>query len=244
MSELDTRQRKGEFDDALKGYYQDHDEVLPDENTDYRSLTAESVGSLILGFLSILTFVSMLFIIFPIMGMVLGVTAVRKILRATEEWEGLGIASVGVGLSTMLGFAGVAYQIYMAQYEIPAGYEVITFSDLRADSKGRIPESMLAYTPKIDEEGNENYTPIFIEGHMYPTPEMTDIRRFMLVPSVERNTFGPVMPNPTQMIEVTLTNDIRVSYRSGLVKVGGKLTVNPNPPPDKTPYSLKADVFW
>ena len=244
MSHSDTKQRRGEFDDALKGYYQDHDEVLPDENTDYRSLTAESVGSLILGFLSVLTFVSMLFVVFPIMGIVLGITAIRKILRATQELEGLGVASAGVGLSALLAIAGMVYQVYMTQYEVPFGYMEISFSDLLADSKtGRIPENILRLSPYVDEQGNLHEQRVFIEGYMYPTRQMTEIRSFMLVPSVEQGAFGPITRNSTQMVDVTLSGDLRASYRSNPVKVGGTLTVNRDPAPGATPYSLKADIF-
>jgi len=245
MSDLDTRRRRGEFDDALKGYYQDRDEILPNENIDYRSLTAESVGSLILGFLSALTFVSMLFVIFPVMGIVLGVTAIRKILRATQELEGLGIASIGVGLSALLAIAGAAYQVYMTQYETPAGYEVITFADLTADSKtGWIPERIFELTPHRDTQGNiQEGKPVFIEGYMYPTRQRTEIKSFMLVPSVEQGQFGSVTRDPTQMVDVSLSGDLRASYRSSPVKVGGILIVNPDPDVGTTPYSLKAEIF-
>jgi hypothetical protein len=245
MSDSNTRRRRGEFDDALKGYYQDHDAVLPDENTDYRSLTAESVGSLILGFLSVLTFISMLFVIFPIMGIVLGITAIRKILRATQELEGLWTASAGVGLSAFLAIAGTVYHVYMAQYEVPAGYVLITFSDLTADPKtGRIPEHILRLTPHKDSLGNiQEGTPIFIEGYMYPTRQRTEIRSFMLVPAVEQGQFGSFTRNPSQMIDVTLLGDLRISYRTTPVRVGGTLVVKPDPAAGTTPYSLKADVF-
>lgn len=244
MSELDPKRRRGEFDDALKGYYQDHDEVLPDENTDYRSLTAESVGSLILGFLSLLTFVSMLFVIFPIMGIILGVTAIRKILRATQELGGMGIATSGVALSATLAVAGITYQMYKTQYEVPAGYMEINFAMLTADPKtGRIPEQIMELTPRLDADGMEYYTPVFIEGYMYPTRQMTEIRSFMLVPSVQQGQFGSVTRNPTEMVDISLQGDLRVSYRSTPVKIGGVLNVNPNPKPGETPYLIKADIF-
>ena len=245
MSDSDTRRRRGEFDDALKGYYQDHDEVLPDENADYRSLTAESVGSLILGFLSALTFVSMLFVIFPIMGIVLGVAAIRKILRATKELEGLGIASAGVAISTVLAIAGTTYQVYVTQYEVPGGYVVLNFSDLVVDHKtGRIPNDILRLTPHLDEQGNENPgLPVFIEGYMFPTRQTTELRSFMLVPSIGQGQFGALTRDPSQMVDVTLLGDQRVSYRSTLVKVGGTLIVNPDRASGETPYSLRAHIF-
>jgi len=244
MSELDSKRRRGEFDDALKGYYQDHDEVLPDEISDYRSLNTFAVGSLILGFLSVKTFVSILFVVYPIFGIILGVVAIRKILRATKEHEGLGIASAGVALSAILAIAGTAYQIYLTQYEVPAGYLEINFPMLAADPRtGRIPEEIVRLTPHLGNDGTEYYTPVFIEGYMFPTRQTTEIRNFMLVPSIKQNPFGPTTRSPTEMIDVSLMGDLRVSYRSSPVKVGGILQVNPNPNPGETPYLLKADVF-
>jgi len=246
MGKLEKKRRRGEFDDALKGYYQDHDAVLPDEITDYRSLTAESVGSLILGTLSILTFVSMLFVVFPILGIVLGVTAIRKILRATEELEGLGTASIGVGLSLMLGIGGIVYNVYQVQYMVPYGYVEIKWTDLLGDFRtGRVPDDIVRLTqPQQDENGILYFIPVFIEGYMEPTRHQTDIRTFILVPEIKRRgAFGTITPNPTQMIEVTLLGDIRVDYRTSPVKIGGTLTVNLEPTPGTTPYSLRADVF-
>jgi len=245
MSDSITRRRKGEFDDALKGYYQDHDEVLPDENVDYKSLTAESVGSLILGILSALTFVSVLYVIFAIMGVVLGVIAIRKILRAAQELEGLGIASAGVALSTLMAVVGVSYQVYMIRYEIPAGYVVLDFADLIADHRtGRIPDRIVRLTPHRDELGNPYPgTPVFIEGYMFPTRQTTELRSFMLVPSIGQGQFGSLTRDPTQMIDVTLPGDRCVSYRSTPVKVGGILAVNPDYAPGETPYGLRADIF-
>ena len=245
VDDPNTKRRRIEFDDALKGYYQDHDAVLPGENTDYKSLTAESVGSLILGCLSALTFISMLFVIFPILGIILGVTAIRKILRATEEHAGLGMASAGVGLSALLAVAAMTYHAYWTQYAVPLGYEVIQWSDLIADPRtGRIPERILKLSPHRDEQGNVHEgTPVFIQGYMDPTRRQTEIRSFMLVPEIKRGGFGSVTPNPSQMVDVTLLGDLRVTYRTNPVRVGGILTVNPEPALGTTPYSLRADVF-
>jgi hypothetical protein len=242
---FEPKQRHTEFDDALKGYYQDHDEVQPEDNPDYRSLTAESVGSLILGILSVLTFISLIFIIFPLLGMLLGVLAIRKILRASEELSGLGISTAGVALSLILAVAGISYQIYAYSFEIPPGYVEINFAMLAADPKtGRIPEGIIALTTHFDEQGNPTSgVPVFIEGYMYPTRQMTDIDRFMLVPAIEQGKFGAATRNPTEMIEVTLSGGLRVPYRTSPVRVGGILSVNENDTAGETPYRLDADVF-
>ncbi|GHT47466.1 hypothetical protein FACS189454_09860 [Planctomycetales bacterium] len=243
---MEPKQRKGEFDDALKGYYQDHDEVLPDELTDYRSLAAESVGALVLGILSFLTFVSGLFIIFPILGVILGTLAIRKILRASQVLGGLGLASAGVFLSLLIGTAGGVYQLYVSSYEIPAGYIEVQFSDLAADPlTGKIPENVWALSPHIDPTAGDTVqgTPVFIEGYMYPTRKRKEIRSFMLVPSIEQNKFGAATRNPSEMIEVNLTGDLQTEYKTNAIRVGGTLTVNPSPKPGETPYRLDADVL-
>ena len=247
MTDSGTGHKKGrgvEFDDALKGYSRDHDAVLPDEVTDYKSLTASSVGSLILGVLSALIFIDMMFVIFPLMGIVLGVMAVRTILKATTELEGLGIASAGVGLCATLLVAGSVYHAYQARHADPFGYVRIEWSDLLADPRtGRIPDNILRLAPHLDEQGNlQPATPILIEGYMHYTTHQTGLRSFMLI-HARRGPFCPPTPNPSQMIDVTLSGDLRVSYRTGRIRVGGTLTVNPDPAPGTTPYSLRADVL-
>ncbi|MDR2755349.1 MAG: hypothetical protein LBC20_06545 [Planctomycetaceae bacterium] len=246
MSEpFESKRQRTEFDDALKGYYQDHDEVQPDDNPDYRTLITESVGSLILGCLSVLTFISSIFIIFPLLGILLGILAIRKILRASEELSGLGISTAGAGLSLIFLIAGISYQIYAYSFEIPLGYVEIDFAQLAADPKtGRIPEEIIALTPHFDEQGNPTPgVPVFIEGYMFPTRQMTNIDRFILVPAIEQGKFGATTRNPTEMIEVTLFGGLKVSYRTSPVRVGGILYVNENDNTGETPYRIEADVF-
>ncbi|MDR3183432.1 MAG: DUF3299 domain-containing protein [Planctomycetaceae bacterium] len=243
MSE--NNRRRGEFDDALKGYYQDHDEVLPEELTDYRSLTAESVGSLILGVLSLLTFISGLFVIFPLLGIILGTLAIRKILHASKELGGLGFASAGVALSVICAVTGLTYQFYVSASQIPPGYVLITFADLAADPlTGQIPEEALKLAFRTNPQtGEMSGTPVFIEGYMFPTRQRTEITNFMLVPSIEQSKFGAATRNPSEMVEVTMREELATEYKTSPVRVGGMLVVNEHPEPGQTPYSLNADVF-
>jgi len=63
------------------------------------------------------------------------------------------------------------------------------------------------------------------------------------VPSIEQGPFGSLTRDPAQMIDVTLLGDLRISYRSTSVKVGGILAVNPDRASGETPYSLRAEIF-
>jgi hypothetical protein len=173
--------------------------------------------------------------------------AIRKILRASGELSGLGISTAGVVLSALFAVCGITYQIYVMSYEIPAGYQKIDFTQLAADPRtGRIPEEIIALTPQFDEHGNIIRTgiPVFIEGYMYPTRQMTDIDSFMLVPFVEQGKFGATTRNPTEMIDVTLSGGNKVFYRTSLVRVGGILNIDENNMSNGgTPYRIDADVF-
>ncbi|MDR1485466.1 MAG: hypothetical protein LBT09_11665 [Planctomycetaceae bacterium] len=237
--EKDTRKRN-EFDDALRGYYQDHDEVRPDELTDYRSLNAETIGSLILGFLSALTFVSLLFIVFPIMGIVIGVIAIRKILNAPDVLGGLGISSAGVALCVIFTIAGLCYQYYISSYEIPIGYREINFEFLAEDPRtGQInPEVML-----LAESTQQNDIRIFIEGFMQPTRNIDNVTEFLIGATPERSKFAPPKPTKTEFIRVKLTGGLITSYKSSLIGVGGILHVEPNPPPGELTYKIDADFI-
>lgn len=233
--------KRTEFDDALKGYYQDHDEVRPDELTDYRSLTTESIGSLICGFLSILTAMSIPFIVFPIMGIVLGLLAIRKILKASEVLGGLGMSSAGVALSVLFGTIGLAYLHYSGSYTTPTGYIDLSFEQLApVDPRtGRIPPEIVALAQSTQLDGQR----VFIEGYMYQTRKMTDIDRFKLVPYLDQSKFAAPTRKSTEMIDVNLQGDLRAIYRTSPVRVGGILYVNQDHAPGQAAYRIDADVF-
>ncbi|MDR2642224.1 MAG: DUF4190 domain-containing protein [Planctomycetaceae bacterium] len=240
MSDETDKRKRNEFDDALRGYYQDHDEVRPDELTDYKSLTAETVGSLILGILSILTFISVLFLIFPLMGMILGIIAIRKILNAPEVLSGLGIASAGVAISFIAAISGLYYQYYISSYEIPIGYREINFEFLAEDPRtGQInPEVLL-----LAESTQQNASRIFIEGFMQPTRNINNVTEFLIGATPERSKFAPPKPTKTEFIRVRLTGGLTTSYQSSLIGVGGILRVDTTPEPGELIYRIDADFI-
>jgi len=228
--------RRTEFDDALKGIYSDNTEVRQEQTTDYRSLTAESVGSLILGVLSALTFLHWVLAIFPIMGIVLGVAALRKILNATEELSGFEISTAGVALCALFWAGGYAWLYYSYSYAVPPGYYPVSFAELKADPKtGKLPDTILKYA----EEGQK----VFLVGHMYPGRKMTGIESFMLVPTLEHCKFCTPTRNPTEMIDIQMVDGLTASFRTRPVRIGGVFSINPNYIAGELPYHIEADVF-
>ena len=236
-----TPQRRTEFDDALKGYYTDRDEVRQDDNVDYRSLTAGAVGSFICGILSILTVIHWIFAVFPFMGIILGLYSVRKILSASEVLSGVGLASAGVALSFLFSAIGFSCLYYNSLYSVPPGYEEITFEQLapRDLRTGRLPPEIVELAEATQTQGRR----VFVEGFMFPTRKMTDIDRFVLVPYLEQNKFGAPTIKSTEMVEVILQGELSVVYRTSAVKVGGILYINPNHASGEPAYRIDADVF-
>ncbi len=228
--------KRTEFDDALKGIYHDYDEVRPEHTTDYRSLTAESVGSLVCGVLSALTFLHLALLVFPIMGIILGVTALRKILNASEELSGFEISSAGVALCVVFGLGGCGWQYYSYSYAIPPGYIALSFDEIKADPKtGKVPDYILKYA----EEGQK----VFLTGHMYPGRKMSGIESFMLVPTLDHCKFCTPTRNPTEMIDIQMVDGLTASFRTRPVRVGGIFSINPNYIAGELPYHIDADVF-
>ncbi len=228
--------KRTEFDDALRGVYHDYDEVHPEQTTDYRSLTAESVGSLILGILSSLMFFHWAFAIFPIMGIVLGVTALRKILNAREELSGFEISTAGVALSVIFMIAGFSWQYYSYSYSIPAGYIPLSFEDLKADPKtGQLPQHVI--------ELAKSQQKVFMVGHMYPGRKMSGIESFMLVPTLEHCKFCNPTRNPTEMIDIQMIDGLTASFRTRPVRIGGTFYINMNYVSGELPYLIEADLF-
>lgn len=228
--------RKYEFDDALKGVYADHDGAAPDQATDYRAIGVLSVGSLICGILSIVTFLSWSLVALPVCGVVLGVLALRKILHAAEEVGGMAITSAGLGLSILFGGVGIGVLLYHQIHSVPAGYIRLDFDGLALPRPGTVAEDLQQYA--------ENRQPIFIQGYMYQTNKMSGIDHFMLVKSTEHCKSCAPTKNPAEMVEVMMTEGQRVAYRTRPVRVGGLLEIDADRlRSGQSPYLIRADVF-
>lgn len=228
--------KRYEFDDALKGIYTDHDEVAREQITDYRLVEFYAVGSLVCGVISAVTFLSWSLLAIPLIGILLGILSLRKILHAAEEVGGMGITLAGLGLAVLLGGTGFGVLAYHHFHSVPAGYLRIDFDNLALDAQGKIAETL--------EESAKNRVPVFIQGYMYQTNKMSGIDHFMLVKTTEHCKTCSPTKNPTEMLEVFMTADQKVSYRTRPVRVGGVLEIDTaRLKRGESPYVIRAEVF-
>ncbi len=188
----------------------------------YRSISRSAILSVVLAVLSLLALISPALLILPIVGFVLGLTALSAIRRFPMEYTGRGLAltgSVACGLIAAVGGSMHTYEYYT---EVPEGYQRISFADLQPDP-GR-PE------PIPDQAVELSGDKIFIKGYMHPgVASSGKVKHFILVPDMGTCCFGG-QPKATDMIEVVITDDAyRVSYAPRRMKLMGTFAVSRGP---------------
>ena len=225
------------FDDALKGAYHDIDVVQPvDETIDYKQVATLGVGALVAAVFGILGFFWTPLILASLLGIVLGVLAQRKIMRAPEEMAGGTLTTVALILSALLFVSSTAWRVYSYYCSAPPGYEIVPFDSMGLTKDGDIPQEILAL------DGRK----VYIEGFMYPTKQHAGIENFTLVRTLGHCQYCSPGTNPADMISVQMERGHDVKYRANkMVAVGGILSVNPNwrGEAGSIPYSIRANVF-
>jgi hypothetical protein len=199
--------------------------VLESECTDaadyaqYRALSAAAVATLVVGILSLMAFLHPWFVVLPIVGIVLGIVAVKKIRANAEELTGEVVARAGMALSLLFGIAGPSYQAYVYATEVPDWAQRISYAQLQPDenSPGLLfPRSALALDGKK----------VFIKGYIYPGQQTDGIKQFLLCRDRGDCCFGG-NPKITDRIQVTLADPLTVSFSSRQFKVAGTFRVEP-----------------
>lgn len=173
----------------------------------YRTLSFLAIVAIVFGVISIPSAVAAsmnaLLLIFPFIGVLLGLTAVLKLRNRTDEYTGLGLAKAGLLLSTVLLLAGGGYAGYVYATEVPEGFRRLKWSEMEA-----VPSFPRPWSPTAEELVGKK---VFVKGYVYPDNQLGDIKQFILVPDMGTCCFGG-QPKITDMIQVTLEDPHRVKY--------------------------------
>ncbi len=227
---------KTEFDDALRGVYHEYDDGRAAvEATDYKNINSLTVLALVFAIIGGLGFFFKYLIVFPVIGLVLGIIALRKILHAPDEIGGFILTNIAIGLAFAIAISSFSTQVWMYYHKAPAGFEVVDFNAMAIDKKtGTVPENIVALNGKK----------VFIEGFMYPTNRQSGIEDFTMVRTLAHCKYCSPGTNPADMIAVQLEKGMAVNYRANkTVGVGGILYVDPNFKSGEIPYSIEANIF-
>lgn len=187
-----------------------------DQYSHYRSLSFSAIVTLVFSLISLPAVLAASLnaglLVFPLIGMMIGLFSFLKLRNRTDEFTGLGAAKVGLLLSTVLFFSGAAFVSIVYATEVPEGYQRISFVDLQPGAGRMLPFSQAA------EEVNTQK--VFIKGYVYPDGQADNIKQFVLVPDMGTCCFGG-QPKLTDMIQVTLEDPLRVEYSYYPKKLAG-----------------------
>lgn len=208
-SQREERLRRGEPD--YDSGYTEH----------YRALSPLAVVAGVLGLFSLTAFLSDVMLIVPVLGLIFGIVAWRRIAELPDELTGLTPAKIGVALSTVCLVGGVAWHTYVYMTEVPEGYQRVSFEDLRADPK--VPNQLIPPSA-VDLVGKD----IFVKGYIFAGGRQSEgIRKFVLVRDRGDCCFGG-NPPITDRIQVSVADSRGVNFVQGVpVKVAGKFRIQP-----------------
>ncbi|MCL2709460.1 MAG: hypothetical protein FWE95_01145 [Planctomycetaceae bacterium] len=203
----------------------------------YRAVSILAVIAFILSLFTPLMLLSNWFIIFPLVGALCGIFGLYNIISCPFDYTGRGFALTGIIFSFVLGIAAAGWGVYLYYFNIPYGYTLVHFTELRPDEQGKLPDHIV----KLAEEHRK----VFIKGYMYPGRQLSGIRDFTLVRSAEHCKFCTTKLSPYDMITVHCTGKLRATYRlNRTVSIGGELFISEQYNRfGGTPYHIEADLF-
>ena len=187
------------------------------EYAHYKALSSAAVASLIVGILSLLAFLYIWFAALPVVGLLLGIAALKKIRANPDELTGTFVAKTGLALCVAFGISGPAYLGYIYATEVPDWAQRISYSELQPDPDvpGQvIPRAAVALNGKK----------VFIKGFIYPGKQQYGIKQFVLCRDQGDCCFGG-NPKITDRIQVTLADPLTVSYSQRMFKVAGTFRI-------------------
>ena len=205
----------------------------------YRPVPVLAPVTLFLGVCSLIAFLAnVVGAIIGLFGIVSGTVCLLVIRRARGELGGITINKIGLGLSVLCFFAGVALNWHNYATEVPEGFQRVHFpSDI--SKKGFVIENgMRKLHPDVAKlEGKK----VFLKGFMYNTMKTTGLEEFLLLKDNGKCCFGGD-PSQTDMIWIEMQGK-KVDKYDVMVAVAGVLRCNPNAPEGTAVYMLEASMF-
>ena len=183
----------------------------------YRALSAAAVTSTIFGVASILVFLSLFMALIPLIGIVIGLFALRSIRAREEELTGRLFAFLGIGLSASFLVSGMATASIIYATEVPDGYTRISYTFLQPEEG----TNQLVPPAAEDLDGQR----VFIKGYVYPGAKKRGITEFLLVRDKGDCCFGGA-PLITDRVQIRLQDDLKLNFSGKIHKVAGTFRVD------------------
>ena len=203
----------------------------------YRAVSILAVIAFVLSLFTPLMLLSNWFFVFPLVGATCGIFGLYNILSCPFDYTGRGFALAGIICSFLLGICAAGWGIWLYYFNIPHGYTLVYFSELRPDENGKLSEHII----KLATEHRK----VYIKGYMYPGRQLSGIQNFTLVRTREDCKFCTTQVNSHDMITIHCLGTLRVSHRQNKqVSIGGELFISERfNQLGGTPFHIEADIF-
>ncbi|MHB8899115.1 MAG: hypothetical protein ACYC6Y_10250 [Thermoguttaceae bacterium] len=227
-----------EFREQLKGTYHDYEKDYgQDTPVLYQAVNPLSVGSVIVGILSALSFFHWGFLFLPVVGVLLGVAGLVNLARVEGARVGVYLSGTGIALSLLLGGGLYGLSVYRYYHTTPPGYLSVDYHSLESKDPNK-PFPDAAY----ELEGQR----VFLRGYMYPSRQQTGLRTFVM--SRDNGVCQYCLPNPkiTDQVFVELTEGREAAYTTRMIGIGGVFSLKLEDPKKKyggVVYHIEADYL-
>lgn len=183
----------------------------------YRPMSMTAVIGLVLGVAGAVSFLTILGFLICLGGIIAAIVAARSIRRSNGELGGRKVALTGLLLSTLFLVGGIAFHTHAYATEVPDGFQRVSFA--RDISRPGFVEKngLRIFHPAVEKLNGKK---IFVKGYMYPMPEESGLRTFVLVKDNQQCCFGG-RPSPEDMILVRMKDGLAVDHFPDLVSVAG-----------------------
>lgn len=181
----------------------------------YRSVSKSAVICLVFAILSVLlAFLSEVFVLFPLLGVIFGLSSFSAFKRFPGELVGKAVAKAGFFLSLICLLGSLGFHTYIYATEVPPDHQRISFRDLK-------PKKKRAKHPFSEKALELDGKKVFIKGYVRPSDKQRGLKNFILVGDFGDCCFGG-NPAITEVVAISIVSDDTVDYSLRKRKIAGE----------------------
>jgi hypothetical protein len=183
----------------------------------YRPLSTLAAVSCLWGVVSLAALVDWSLAVLPIVGMVLGAIAFRRVRRHSQELAGRGLAIGGMLANLLILAASWATLSYVHALEVPPDCIAVDYDQLQPDPS--MPGQQVSDLAR-QLDGRR----VLLKGYALAGRHTQHIKQFVLMRDNMSCCFGG-SPKPTDMVAVSLAGDRQWNYTKDMLRVAGTFHV-------------------
>lgn len=212
-----------------------------EEGFSYRPVPPTAPVTLVIGLVSLLALLTEFILPLTLVGVLVGLLAVKRIRRFPNEYSGLWIAQSGLALCVALIPASIAIHTHTYMTEVPEGFQRLNFNQDISKKGFVFDQGRNSFHPDVARLGDQK---VFIKGYMLVQKDAQSVNEFLLCRDSGDCCLGG-QPDVTDMIHVRVAEGGEpFKYHPGMVFVAGKFKLlSANPVGAKAAYQIEPAQF-